>query len=137
MNPQLAAILSRVTFRQPCPVDVVEDYLRIAGPNPHEDYLSLMREHDGFDGPLGKASYLGLWPLDESISGTEVSGTTEFAPGLLLFAGDGGDTAYAFDRQNPGWPIVAVSLTDLSRDQMQFVAATFTEFLRRMSSDEL
>jgi hypothetical protein len=75
--------------------------------------------------------------LGEVVTATAEAGTPEFASGLLLFGGDGGDTAYAFDRHDPGWPIVAISLSSMSRKQMKPLAPTFSKFIERLTGDEL
>lgn len=141
MQTQLEALLHDVTMRPPYPTQDVEeliaDFVEEVGNIPHTDYLEFMRRHAGCDGPVGRRGYLTLWPLDEVVSATEEARASEFAPGLLLFAGDGGDGAYAFDRQDPRWPIVSVPLVGLSRKEMKFVALTFSEFIRRLIADEL
>jgi hypothetical protein len=74
---------------------------------------------------------------DNVIARTEELGTVEFAPGLLLFGDDGANEAFAFDRQDPKWPIVMVPLVGMSRTDMKFIAGTFAEFIQRMAADEL
>lgn len=141
MSTELDAILQEVTMRPPYrPEEVDElfaDFIAEVGDVPHRDYLDFMRRHAGCDGPVGREGYLTLWPLEEVIAGTEEAGVPEFAPGLLLFAGDGGGDAYAFDRQVPGWPIVSVPLVGLSRKEMKLIAGTFSEFIRKLANDEV
>ena len=141
MDVQLEALLPDVTMRPAYPPQDVDqlfaDFVAEVGHIPHADYLALLRRHAGCDGPVGKQGYLTLWPLEEVITANEEACTAEFAPGLLLFAGDGGGEAYAFDRQTPGWPIVAVPLVGLSRKEMKPVAATFTDFIRKLANDEI
>jgi hypothetical protein len=96
-----------------------------------------MKRHNGCDGPVGKESYVQIWRLEEVIAGNEELHILEFAPGLLIFGGDGGNEAYAFDRMNPQWPIVVVPLVGLSRKEIRVVARTFKEFIHRLVADEL
>jgi hypothetical protein len=141
MSMDVETLLPQVTMRPAYPSEEVEeliaDFVAEVGNIPHPDYLDFMRRHAGCDGPVGQQGYLTLWPLEEVISGTEEAGGPQFAPGLLLFAGDGGDEAYAFDRQTPGWPIVSVPLVGLSRNAMKLVANTFGDFIRKLASDEV
>ena len=109
----------------------------MVGPVPHQDYLDLMACHNGCAGPVGEEAYVSIWSLDEVISRTEQAETDEFAPGLLLFGGDGGNEAFAFDRDDSEWPIVMVPLVGMSRKEMKFIASTFTGFIRRLAADEL
>ena len=139
MSENLDALLPEVQMRPAFPADQVDelfaDFTAEVGDVPHPDYLEFMRRHNGCDGPVGQNGYIRLWPLENVVLRTEQAKTDEFAPGLLLFAGDGGNEAYAFDRQDPRWPIVAVPLVGLSRKEMKFIAGTFAEFLRKLASD--
>ncbi len=141
MATELDSLLPEVTMRPPFPPDEVNelfaDFIAEVGPVPHQDYLSFMRQHNGCDGPVGKKGVISIWPLEEVISATEGYHADEFAPGLLLFAGDGGGTAYAFDRQDARWPIVEVELVSMSRKEMKFAASTFSEFIRKLANDEV
>lgn len=137
MSTVIEGLLSETEMQPPCPPDELADFTEMVGPVPHRDYLEFIARHNGCDGPVGTEGYIGLWPIDEVISGTEQANTEEFAPGLLLFGGDGGNEAFAFDRQDPAWPIVMVPLVGMSRKEMKFVAGTFTEFIRRLAADEL
>ena len=137
MAGDIYELLAQTTMRPPCPPDELADFLEIVGPVPHQDYLGFIWHHNGCDGPIGKEGYIGIWSLDEVISRTEDLSTSEFAPGLLLFGGDGGNEVFAFDRQDPKWPIVRVPMIGMSRKDMLFVAATFTDFVCRLAADEL
>lgn len=141
MSQDLDELLPEVTMRPPIPQKDVDEFftefLHTVGEVPHRDYLEFMRRHNGCDGPVGKEGYVRIWPLEEVVTGTEEAGTPEFAPGLLLFAGDGGGEAYAFDRQDPRWPIVMVNLISMSREEMKPVASTFTEFVQKLAADEM
>jgi hypothetical protein len=124
-------------MRPSCPPDELADFIDMVGPVPHQDYLDFIAKHNGCDGAVGEDGYLRLWSLDNVIARTEGAHVAEFAPGLLLFGGDGGNEAFAFDRQDPKWPIVMVPLVGLSREDMKFVAGTFTELIQRLATDEL
>ena len=116
---------------------LISDFVHEVGPIPHQDYLDFMRRHAGGAGPAGSKSYITLWPLEEIVSAAKELGTEEYAPGLLLFGGDGGNEGFAFDRRGAGWPIVSVPLIGLSRKEAQYIAATFTEFIKLLAKDGL
>jgi hypothetical protein len=141
MDDDLDKLLPEVQMRPAFAADELDelfaDFVGEVGDVPHRDYLDFMRRHNGGDGPVGQNGYIRIWPLENVILRTEQAKTDEFAPGLLLFAGDGGGEAYAFDRQTPGWPIVSVPLVGLSRKEMKFVANTFGDFIRKLASDEV
>lgn len=134
---KLETLLPHVTMHPPASAQAIADFVARCGTVPHRDYLEFMATHNGCDGPVGQEFYLRIWPMEIALARTEACCTAEFAPGLLLFAGDGGDTVYAFDRQDPRWPIVEVSMSALSRTEMTVVAQSFTEFLKKAAAAEL
>jgi hypothetical protein len=133
----LVALLPRATMNPPCSPKELGGFLKYVGAIPHPDYLAFMKAHNGCAGPAGTKSYVTIWPLEEVTRASDEAGVPNWAPGLLLFAGDGGDRSYAFDRSNPCWPIVSVSLSSMSRTEMEFIASTFSDFIRRVAADEL
>jgi hypothetical protein len=141
MDGDLDQLLPEVEMRPAPPANEVDDlfaeFVGEVGDIPHGDYLQFMRRHNGCDGPVGRNGYIRIWTLDNVILRTEQAKVDEVAPGLLLFAGDGGGEAYAFDRQAPGWPIVSVPLAGLSRKEMRFVAGTFRDFIHKLANDEV
>lgn len=141
MVSEIEQLLANVVMNAPYPPSdvntLIAGFIREIGPIPHKDYLDFMRRHAGGAGPVGSKSYITLWPLEEIISAAEELETERYAPGLLFFGGDGGNEGFAFDRQQAGWPIVSVPLIGMSRKEMKFVAATFTEFIKRLAADDL
>jgi hypothetical protein len=133
---EIDQLLSQATMRPPCPPDELTDFVKIVGPIPHQDYLGFMSRCNGCDGPIGNEGYVSLWSLDEVVASTEKL-CDEFAPGLLLFGGDGGNGAFAFDRSDPTWPIVVVPLIGMSRKEMRVIDTTFSGFIRRLAEDDL
>jgi hypothetical protein len=97
------------------------------------DYVDFIRYSKSAEGPIGITNYLVLWPVEEIKSLNDNYGITEFAPGLILFGGDGGDTGYTFDARDKEMPIVAVSLSDLSLDFIKPMGKNFVEFLEYLS----
>jgi len=96
-------------------------------------YLEFMRFSDGAEGPIGPNNYLVIWPINEIKELNKGYAVDEFAPGLVLFGGDGGDTAYAFDTRSEEMPIVEVSLEDLDIRNVKPCGATFNDFLEYIS----
>jgi len=137
MATKIDELLPEVTMRAPCPPHVMADILVYAGYNPHSDYVEFIERHNGCDGPVGNESYVRIWAVDEVLTGNEALRVSEVAPGLLVFGGDGGNEAYAFDRKDPSWPIVVVPLVGLSRASIRTVARTFTEFVHQLIADKL
>jgi hypothetical protein len=134
MNTDAEGLLSNTDKKPPCPPRELVDFLERVGPIPHQDYLDFIANHNGCSGPVGADGYLSLWPADEVVSRTE--DLAEFAPGLLLFASDGGNEAFAFDKRHARWPIVMVPMIGISHEDAIPVAATFTELVRRLAAGD-
>ncbi|MBJ9621825.1 SMI1/KNR4 family protein [Burkholderia multivorans] len=72
-----------------------------------DDYLALMRRHNGGEGFIGN-EYLMLWRVEDIVAFNREYEVAEYAPGLLLFGSNGGGEAYAFDTRDNSMRIVQV-----------------------------
>lgn len=102
----------------------VESQLSFTLPN---EYKSFMRFSNGAEGSIGKNSYVALWSLDEIVELNKEY--NEFVPGLVLFASDGGNTAYAFDKRTPEISVVEVPFIPMDLDEVEKCGKTFDDFL--------
>jgi hypothetical protein len=82
---------------------------------------------------IGPNNYLVIWPVGEIKELNEGYAVAEFAPGLILFGGDGGDKAYAFDTRSDELPIVEVPLVGMDISLAKQCGATFKNFLEYLS----
>jgi hypothetical protein len=89
---------------------------------------------NGGDGPIGENAYLSLWHIEQLVSLNDAYHVSEFAPSFVLFGSDGGDTAYAFDRREPG-RIVALPFVGMRDDAAEVLGSSFAEFLERLGQD--
>ena len=99
---------------------------------PHQ-YIEFMRFSNGAEGAIGPNNYLVIWPVNEIEELNEGYGVNEFAPGLILFGGDGGGTAYAFDARSKEMHILEVPLIGMDIRWAQQCGATFKKFLEYLS----
>ena len=99
---------------------------------PHK-YIEFMRFSNGAEGAIGPNNYLVIWPVNEIKELNEGYAVDEFAPGLVLFGGDGGGTAYAFDTRFEEMPIVEVPLVGMDISLAKQCGATFKKFLEHVS----
>lgn len=106
-------------------LEEVQRKLRIVFP---QEYVCFVTESNGAEGFIGN-SYLALWPLEEIILLNEAAEVSKFAPGLLLFGSDGGDTAYAFDTRSDAMTIVELPFIGMGLEATKPCGDTFTEFL--------
>ena len=99
-----------------------------------EEYIEFLRTSNGAEGFIGNG-YLSMWSAEDVVSLNQKYRVQEFAPGLLLFASDGGGTGYGFDcRTSNALPIVDVTFVGLSFDESIPRGNTFGEFLEFVSN---
>jgi hypothetical protein len=99
-----------------------------------DDYVDFMRFSNGAEGSVGE-SYLVVWPVDEIVDLNQTYRVDDFAPGLVLFGGDGGNTGYAFDKRSAPPRIVEVPLIGMDVNATEYCGASFVEFLRYVARD--
>jgi hypothetical protein len=108
-------------------VEKVQDELGIVFP---ADYAQLMEWSNGGEDWIGE-SYLQLWPMEEIPSRNESIGATKYAPGVILFGGDGGMMKYGFDTHFDPPAIVEVDAVSIGNEEDTIIhRMSFTEFLQ-------
>ena len=95
---------------------------------PPSDYIAFLQRSNGAEGPLGSEAYLAIWPADQVSELNKAYAVDEFAPGLVLFGTDGGNTGYAFDTSKE-LHVVEVPLVGMDLNEARPIAPTFTGFL--------
>ncbi len=100
-----------------------------------DEYVAFLRKSNGAEGPIGDY-YLQLWPVQELEHLNAAYSVDEFAPGLLLFGSDGGDTAFAFDTRTPDMAIVKVPFVGMGLEETRPCSQTFYGFLEYLSGNE-
>lgn len=93
------------------------------------DYVEFMMKSNGGEGGVGQNSYLVLWTVEEIEPCNEGYGVAEFAPGLVVFGSNGGDTAYAFDTRCEEPQIVEVPFIGMDLAEVRPIGRSFVEFL--------
>jgi hypothetical protein len=96
------------------------------------DYSAFLRQADGAAGTLS-GNYLVLWAVETLAKYNAGYQVQTWAPGLVLFGSDGGDTAYAFDARDAHMVVVAVPFIGMSLKAARLVAPTFAGFLAALA----
>jgi len=97
------------------------------------DYLAFLRSTNGAEGAIGEKSYVSVWPVEEVKLLNDEYAVKEFAPGLLLFGSDGGDTAYAFDTRSKEERIVEVPFIGMSLDAAAPCGRSLADFFEYLA----
>ena len=96
----------------------------LKGPVPN-DYLEFMKLFNGGEGPVGNESYLALFGLEELLDyndSQEHYSSSEYT----VFASDGGNTIFAFDKSGE---VLEFDLIGLGPDEAIRRTGSFIEFL--------
>jgi hypothetical protein len=108
-------------------VEKVQSELGIVFP---QDYIGLMEWSNGGEDWVGE-SYLQLWTIEEIPLYNETLGMTKYAPGVIIFGGDGGGMVYGFDTHFDPPAIVEVDAVCIGNEEDTIVhRMSFTEFLQ-------
>ncbi len=124
-----------MNFRPRPPAGLIDAIESSVGTKLPTDYKDFMMRHNGAEGPIGKDNYLDIWPLEELPALNEGYPVRRFAPGLILFGVDGGDTGYAFDTASEGLPVVEVPFIGEGREDVKTVARSFRSFLEELARE--
>lgn len=97
------------------------------------DFVAFIRSHDGGEGTIGE-DYIVFDPVDEILAASD----SEYRRrSLLPFASDGGDRLYAFKVQKMGCPVLMLSMTSTSAEDVREVGTGFRDFIERLSRGEV
>ena len=92
------------------------------------EYVAFMASSDGGDGDLGQ-SWIEIWPAARVLDELQSEPRYE---GVVLFAGNGANTVYGFDRLREG-EIVEGDWVGLNRDEL-IVHGVFTAFVSALAA---
>lgn len=133
MNHKLFQLINRLSLNPPVEeknINKVEDELDIRFPC---EYVDLMTFTNGAEGIVGVTSYITIWKIENIIQYNKGYAVEEFAPGLLIFGSDGGDTAYAFDTRDKSMHIFEVPFIGMDIEEITYIGNSFIEFFEYLS----
>ena len=131
MTPEAERLLVGVTRRPPSDPAALNGLGSSTGVGLPDDYLAFMRASDGGEGDVGER-WLQVWPVARILEQLESPPHYE---GVVLFAGDGANTVFGFDRFRDS-QIVEGDWIGLNRDELIVHGTTFTDFLRSLATGQ-
>lgn len=134
MDERIASLIAGCKTNPGASDEVLDELQTNLGVSLPQDYLALMRNSNGLEGPMGADCYLMMYRAEDIPDLIERGLVSECLPGLLLFGSDGGDQGYAFDSRVPGLPIAKLSLSCLDSDPTPIISRTFVDFLEYLTS---
>jgi hypothetical protein len=111
----------------------VEKKLGIKLPIAYRNFLKLNNGGEGF---IGESSYVAFWPVEELAAKNRAYEVEKQAPGLLVFASDGGGEAYGFDTRAANWPVVQVPFIGMEWKVAWPMGESFDAFLQHLYDSE-
>ncbi|WP_279208522.1 SMI1/KNR4 family protein [Stenotrophomonas indicatrix] len=112
-------------------VDGLSTPLGVALP---ESYIEFLRAHDGGEGFIGD-NYVIFWKAEEVVDFNREYEVETYAPGIFLFASDGGGEAYGFDTLDAVMPIVRVPFIGMDRKHAISVASDLPDLFARLADE--
>lgn len=97
-----------------------------------DDYLDVLRAHDGGEGWVGEGAYLRLWPIPELEGRNQTLQAKQLVPGVVLIGTDGADDLYAIEPASGAYLIFPA--VGLSASAGKKVAESWEGFLKALST---
>ncbi len=136
MKPDdVGAELRECTRNDPASQSAISTLEQAIGIRLPVEYRELLQLSNGLEGFVSDTHYLVLWPIEQVAELNDGYRVSEFAPGLLLFGSNGGDTGYGFDTRTEELPIVEVPFVGMSLEQAKQLGTTFAAFLAHLRAD--
>ncbi|AZF45448.1 MULTISPECIES: SMI1/KNR4 family protein [unclassified Pseudomonas] len=110
-------------------VDGLSTRLGVALP---ESYIEFLKQHDGGEGFIGD-SYIIFWKAEELIDFNREYEVEIYAPGIFLFASNGGGEGYGFDMEDTAMPVVRVPFIGMDRQYAISVASDLPDLFARLA----
>lgn len=114
-------ILTEGQFDAPVESSVVDGLPALLGVELPKDYADFLKEHNGGEGFIGE-SYIIFFKAEELVEFNREYEVEKYAPGILLFASNGGGEAYGFDTHEVEMPIVRIPFIFMERQSAETIA---------------
>ena len=108
-----------------------ERYLLERGLELPEDFREVLIQHDGGIVNL-PGCYLQIWTTKELETLNNAYHVEEFAPGVVLFGSNGGDTAYGFRREGVQTAIIALPFIGMDLREASTLGTSLEEALSKI-----
>ncbi|PJL06555.1 SMI1/KNR4 family protein [Stenotrophomonas maltophilia] len=97
-----------------------------------ESYIEFFKAHDGGEGFIGD-DYIIFWRVEEVVDFNREYEVETYAPGIFLFASNGGGEGYGFDTLDVEMPVVRVPFVGMDRQYAISVARDIPDLFARLA----
>jgi hypothetical protein len=91
-------------------------------------FIDFFKQSNGADINLDDGEFILFWPITEMFELNEDYNVNLYAPGFFLFGSNGGETAYAIEKQS-GF-IFEIPFVPMSIELANLKSKTFTDFIK-------
>ena len=106
--------------------DDVEVFLNNVGFSLPTSFMDFFKKTNGAD-IISSENYIILWALTDMIQLNKDYNVKEYAPEFFIFGSDGGDTAYAIEKDTGD--IYEIPFIGMSKEAAIFKSKTFIKFI--------
>ncbi|UCI06252.1 SMI1/KNR4 family protein [Mesorhizobium sp. B1-1-8] len=114
-------ILTEGQFDAPAESAVVDGLSARLGVDLPKDYTDFLKKHNGGEGFVHD-NYIIFFKAEELADFNREYEVEKYAPGILLFASNGGGEGYGFDTEDPAMPIVRIPFIGMDRQSAETIA---------------
>lgn len=125
-------ILTEGQFDAPAESAVVDGLSARLGVALPKDYTDFLKEHNGGEGFVGD-NYIIFFKAEELADFNREYEVEKYAPGILLFASNGGGEGYGFDIEDAAMPIVRVPFIGMDRQYAETIARDLADLFARLA----
>ncbi|NWE18534.1 SMI1/KNR4 family protein [Pseudomonas sp. P7548] len=123
--------LTEGQLNPPAEREAINEVVKALGFSLPESYLDFLRAHNGGEGFIGD-NYIIFWSAEELEAFNREYEVATYAPGIFLFASDGGGEGYGFDMQDVNRPIVRMPFVGMERQYADVVARDLPDLFTRL-----
>jgi len=123
--------LTEGQFDAPAESTVVDGLSARLGVALPKDYTDFLKEHNGGEGFIGD-NYIIFFKAEELADFNREYEVEKYAPGILLFASNGGGEGYGFDTQDAAMPIVRIPFIGMDRQSAETIARDLADLFARL-----
>uniref|UniRef100_A0A0R3R5W4 SMI1_KNR4 domain-containing protein n=2 Tax=cellular organisms TaxID=131567 RepID=A0A0R3R5W4_9BILA len=110
-------------------VDGLSTHLGVELP---QSYIEFLKTHDGGEGLIGD-SYIIFWKVEELVAFNREYEVETYAPGIFLFASNGGGEGYGFDTLDAAMSVVRIPFIGMNRQYAISVASDLPDLFARLA----
>jgi len=127
-------ILTEGQFDGPAESEVVDGLSARLGVELPKDYAAFLKEHNGGEGFVHD-NYIIFFKAEELADFNREYEVEKYAPGILLFASNGGGEGYGFDTEDPAMPIVRIPFIGMNRQSAELIARDLADLFSRLGDE--